>query len=96
MATKKEKQLTVLLLKERLEKLIGKKVMFKEREEFTVEDGIRVQERQLKDWESVLKPEIYAKLEQYAKKKNHLAKTGYDIVRGNQLDMLIYNSLMDK
>jgi len=39
MATKKEKQLAIQLLKERIERLTGKKVMFKENEDYDDGEG---------------------------------------------------------
>jgi hypothetical protein len=63
-------------------------------ENFTVAEGIKVQTQQLKQWESVLKPEISAKLNEIVTSKNHLAKTGYDVFRGVDIDMVIANQLM--
>lgn len=59
--------------------------------EFTVNDGIKVQTEQLFRWKSVLIPEVYDSLEEYAKRNNHKAKTGYDICRGSELDCYVAN-----
>ena len=59
--------------------------------EFTVEEGIEYQNNQLKGWKSILKDEVYEALEEYAKRTNHEAKTGYDIRRGVDLDNYIGN-----
>ena len=56
---------------------------------FTVEDGIVVQTRQLARWKKVLKPSIYESLVIYATANNHLAKDGYQITRGNDLDVML-------
>lgn len=56
----------------------------------TVQQGINIQVEHLKDWEKVLKPEIYLQLEKWAKSKNVEAKTGYEILRGNILGTFVY------
>ena len=56
------------------------------RRTFDTQAGIEVQTEQLKKWELVLKPEVFAELQKFATKDNGKAKTGYDIVRGVQLD----------
>jgi len=47
--------------------------------EFTVEQGIRVQRQQLAEWKSVLRPEAYDALVEYATRDNARAKDGHDI-----------------
>jgi hypothetical protein len=61
---------------------------------FLVEEGIEVQTEQLKEWKSVLIPEVYEALEEYAKRKNHLAKSGFDICRGSDLSNYIGNYMI--
>lgn len=60
------------------------------KEEFTVQDGIKVQTGQLEQWAKVLKPEIFESLVIHATAKNHEAKDGYQIARGNDLDMMVH------
>lgn len=62
--------------------------------DFSIERGIAVQDSQLKEWESVLLPEVAKKLREWAESKNDQAKTGYDIVRGQDLGIYIHNELM--
>lgn len=61
---------------------------------FSVEEGIEVQTEQLKEWKSVLIPEVYEALEEYAKRKNHLAQSGFDICRGTDLSSYIKNYMI--
>ena len=58
---------------------------------FTVEDGIEIQNKCLQEWKTVLLPEVYLALEEYATRKNHKAESGYDIVRGQDLNSYIRN-----
>lgn len=58
---------------------------------FSIADGIEVQSRQLADWQSKLKPEVYAELEKYAKSENDGAKRTDDIIRGTSLSVFIAN-----
>lgn len=57
--------------------------------EFTVEQGIRVQRQQLAEWKSVLRPEAYDALVEYATRDNARAKDGHDICRGTSLSGFI-------
>lgn len=61
---------------------------------FTIEEGIQIQESQLKEWKSVLSATAYEKLEQLAKADNKTATSGFDICRGTDLDMIVHNKLM--
>jgi hypothetical protein len=61
---------------------------------FTVEEGIEVQAMQLIMWKGVLQEEVYRALEEFAKRENHLAKTGMDIRRGVDLDSYIFNYML--
>ena len=65
-----------------------------ERKEFTVEDGIEIQRDHLSRWKSVLLPEVYEALEEYALRTNHEANSGYDIRRGTNLDNYIGNYML--
>lgn len=66
------------------------------RRPFTAEEGIKVQTEQLKRWESVLKPEVFKDLKEFAIKTNGEAETGYDIVRGINLDGFVSNYSYNK
>lgn len=61
------------------------------RPEFSVEDGIKIQRAQLNHWKSVLKEHVYNELERFATKNNHMAKTGYEICRGSEMDAFVHN-----
>ena len=61
---------------------------------FTVEEGIKVQNKQLCQWKTVLLPEVYNNLCEYATRNNHLAKSGYDVKRGTDLDIYIANYML--
>ena len=56
------------------------------RRPFNAEAGIEVQTEQLNKWKTVLKPEVFVELQKFAVKDNDKAKTGYDVVRGVNLD----------
>jgi hypothetical protein len=62
--------------------------------ELSVEEGIAIQDRHLEGWKTILKEEVYEALEEYAKRTNHEARTGYDIRRGNVLDNYIGNYML--
>ena len=53
--------------------------------EFTVEQGIKVQQAHLNEWKTILTPDAYAALEEYATRDNDKAVDGYDICRGEAL-----------
>jgi len=63
-------------------------------EQFTVEQGLGVQAKQLAQWKSILIPEVYEALHEYATRNNGKAKTGYDICRGSNLDNYIGNYML--
>lgn len=60
----------------------------------TVNEGIKIQNEQLKGWKKVLIPECYESLEEYAKRNNDKAKTGYDICRGSNLSVYVNNYIL--
>jgi hypothetical protein len=62
--------------------------------EFTIEDAIEIQRDHLSRWKSILIPEAYEALEEYALRNNHKAESGYDICRGHQLDNYIGNYML--
>jgi hypothetical protein len=57
----------------------------------TVGEGIRIQQAQLSEWKTILYPETYTALEEYATRNNATAKNGYDICRGETLRDFVYN-----
>ena len=63
--------------------------------EFTIEQGIETQQRQLKQWKKVLKPEIYAELVRLINEKTEREKNtytdGYSVFRGADIDSAIQN-----
>lgn len=59
--------------------------------EFTVEQAIGIQSRQLLEWQELLKPEVFEKLKAWATEKNHLKKRGADVIRGTELSNFIAN-----
>ena len=65
-----------------------------ERNEFTVEQGLEIQARQLAEWKTVLITEVYEALHEYTTRHNHEAKTGNDVCRGTSLDNYIGNYML--
>ena len=53
--------------------------------DFTVEQGIKVQQTHLNEWKTILTPEAYVALEEYATRDNDKAVDGLDICRGEAL-----------
>jgi hypothetical protein len=64
--------------------------------EFTVADAMKIQNQQLLQWKSVLKPEKYILLLEYIIEANVGVTEGRMIFRGNSIDMFVHNNLMDK
>ena len=62
--------------------------------QFTVEQGLEIQAKQLAEWKSILKDEVYEALHEYATRNNGEAKTGYNICRGSNLDNYIGNYML--
>ena len=62
--------------------------------DFTIEQGLQVQTRQLNEWKSLLKSKVFEKLKKEVTKDNHLAKDGFDIVRGNSIDNILFNKVL--
>lgn len=66
-----------------------------EKPQFTIEQGIETQQRQLKQWEKVLKPAIYAELVRLINEKTEREKNtytdGYNVFRGADIDCAIQN-----
>jgi hypothetical protein len=61
------------------------------REDFTVEQGIDIQDRQLSEWEVILKPEVFEIIKDLVKKRNVNLRTGYDVCRGTDINNIIHN-----
>ena len=61
---------------------------------FTIELGLEVQAEQLAKWKSILLPEVYEALYEYATRYNHEAETGYDVRRGTDLSTYIANYML--
>lgn len=61
----------------------------------SVESGIKIQTRNLVMWKKRLKPEVYKILEDEAFRTNLMAKTGYDVMRGNSLTIYVMNYDLD-
>ena len=57
----------------------------------TVEKGIQIQQEHLQQWKTLLKPEVYDKLEKWATLTNNEARTGYEIRRGTDLSNYVQN-----
>lgn len=60
------------------------------------EEGIKIQDNDLKRWGTVLKPQAAVELRELAEKGNAEAESGYDICRGQELDVLIHRHLMPR
>lgn len=61
-------------------------------EQFTVDDGIKVQANNLAKWKSVLKASVYKRLEARCTEMNSRElRNGYDVFRGCDLDSYIYS-----
>ncbi len=58
---------------------------------FTVQEGIKVQRMHLEEWKQILKPKVYKDLEKWTTKDNDSAETGFDVLRGKDLDHYISN-----
>ena len=63
-------------------------------EEFTIEDGLKVQREHLAEWKTKLNAECYSDLEKFIESKNCLNINnccGHDVYRGNDIDTFIKN-----
>lgn len=69
---------------------------YSDRPEFSVLAGIAVQEEQMEGWKSVLKEDAFERLQALVTAENSAALSGYDICRGNDIDMIVHNVLMAK
>jgi hypothetical protein len=62
--------------------------------QFEVQQGLDIQAKQLAQWKSILKDEVYEALYEYATRNHSEAKTGWDICRGTSLDNYIGNYML--
>jgi hypothetical protein len=63
---------------------------------FEVNSGLAIQAAQLARWGSVLKKTAFERLVVIATKDNAKAKTGHDVLRGVDIDMIVHNQLMSR
>jgi hypothetical protein len=64
--------------------------------QFTIEEGLKFQSKDLQFWKTVLKDEFYQKLVLMVEKqqKNIIIKNGYSIVRGSEISCMVHNILL--
>ncbi|MCD0480368.1 hypothetical protein LPB90_18170 [Chryseobacterium sp. LC2016-29] len=58
---------------------------------FTIEEALSVQRSNLKIWNSILKPEVFADMKSWAEEKNSKAEKPDEIVRGQLLESFLDN-----
>ena len=63
---------------------------------FTKEEGIKIQKKQLEEWRGVMAAKPFDLLTKLVTKNNHKAFDGFDIVRGTDIDMIIQNKVIPK
>ena len=66
--------------------------------EFTIEDGLKVQARNLEFWNTVLKKKYYNKVVLEVQKEQSerpTMKDGFDVVRGSDISCIVQNILLD-
>lgn len=59
--------------------------------DFTKEQGLEVQKRNLEKWEIILKAEVFDNLKKWCEYHNEKAKDGYEVKRGSDLTDFIVN-----
>ena len=59
---------------------------------FTLQDALTIQQLQLEEWQALLQPEIYNKLENLVLESNKGETNPLNIVRGNQIYVELMNS----
>jgi len=57
--------------------------------EFTVQDGIALQNADLATWKTVLIDDVYQRLVKYVTRNNHEAETGFNVCRGSDIDFIV-------
>ena len=63
----------------------------KNKVQFTMEQSLAIQEAHLKQWETILKPEVAAKLRSIVIAKNKGVTDPYDVCRGSSIDNFVHN-----
>lgn len=66
--------------------------------EFTIEDGLKVQARNLEFWKTVLRKKYYDKLVSEvneAQNERPLMINGFDVVRGSDISCIVQNILLE-
>jgi len=60
---------------------------------FTVEQGMAIQTRQLREWRSILKPAAYKLLLKRVLEENERGNytSGFDVFRGSSIDTVVHN-----
>lgn len=58
---------------------------------FSTAEGITYQQEDLKRWQTVLKPEVFQKLKEFAEGGNEQATDGYRVLRGNDFTEFVCN-----
>lgn len=66
--------------------------MYKQPEPMSMATALDIQSDHLNKWQSVLKPEVMAKLRDYVIASNRGVTDPYEIVRGSQIDSLVMNA----
>ncbi len=60
-------------------------------QQFTMQDALAIQEEHLKQWESILKPEVAARLRTLVLAENEGVTNPYDVCRGTSIDRFVHN-----
>lgn len=61
---------------------------------FTKEEGLMVQARQLKEFKAILTEPAFEVLEKLVTVKNKDAYDGFDLIRGEQIDEILHNQVI--
>lgn len=73
--------------------------MNKKTHTYTVHEGIQTQQNYLKQWKKILQTWAYRELAAYCQYKNSLLPSdadGYQVFKGQELDIYIHNNIMTK
>jgi|JI9StandDraft_1071089.scaffolds.fasta_scaffold166052_2 hypothetical protein len=65
-------------------------------EQFTIEQGLEFQSKDLQFWKTVLKDDFYQKLVSVVEKEQNtrIIKNGYGVVRGSEISCMVHNILL--
>ena len=61
---------------------------------FTKEEGLVIQARQLKEFKSILTEPAFEVLEKLVTVRNKDAYDGFDLIRGEQIDEILHNQVI--